>query len=248
MKKLLFVMLMCIVSINLYAQTKVHIVQRGETVVSVAKRYGVSVDDLKKANPNVNNYFYAGMKLTIPAKKEISNQQESNIASHSLLVERKSSNKEMKNSKKDNRSVFSARNGLDGTDFRSAGITFGSDFSDLVGLTYGVQGQFFLFNNFGATLNFGLNYGITDNPDMIIKIGPSYVYPINDWLYIMGTACYTLSLAKQEGESGNISGVSFIPTIGFAIKQFRIGLNGEVHWRNGGSVGPGAFINFSYAF
>ena len=250
MKKLLFVMLMCFISITLYAQTKVHTVQRGETVAIVAKKYGVSDDDLKKANPNINNYFYVGMTLTIPANRStlVQSEEIKTLRPQSSLVN-KNSSKQLKDSKSaENRTKFYANNGLDGRDFRSAGITFGSDFSDLVGLTYGVQGQYFLKNNFGATLNFGLNYGIEKESDMVIKIGPSYVYPINDWLYVMGTTCYTLSFAKGKGGSGNVSGASLIPTIGFAIKQFRIGLNGEVHWRNGGSVGPGAYINVSYAF
>ncbi len=249
MRIILFVM-MFIVSITFSAQTKVHTVQRGETVASVAKKYGISVDELKNANPNVNNHFYIGMSLIIPANKTalvhseeiISSQQKYSIGNNNDAKQIKVSNSN------ENRTKHHANNSLDGSDFRSAGILFGSDFSDLVGLTYGVQGQYFLKNNFGATLNFGLNHGIEKNSDMVIKIGPSYVYPIYDWLYVMATACYTLSLVEGKGGSGNVSGASFIPTIGIAIKQLRIGLNGEARWRNGGTFGPGAFLSISYAF
>ena len=48
----------------------IHIIKRGETIESVANKYGISIDDLIKANPSANDYFYIGMKLTIPDSVE----------------------------------------------------------------------------------------------------------------------------------------------------------------------------------
>ena len=54
-----------------FAQSVVqHVVQRGETIPSIAKKYGISEEELKKANPDINDYFYAGMKLVIPKKEK----------------------------------------------------------------------------------------------------------------------------------------------------------------------------------
>lgn len=67
MKKLFFSLLLVLISINIYAQTTMsHTIQRGETLESVAKKYGITVADLQQANPDTKEYFYAGMKLTIP--------------------------------------------------------------------------------------------------------------------------------------------------------------------------------------
>ena len=45
----------------------VHVVQRGETLYSIARRYGTSVNALVQANGLRNaNYIYAGQRLTIP--------------------------------------------------------------------------------------------------------------------------------------------------------------------------------------
>lgn len=41
-------------------------VQSGDTLYSIARRHGVSVDALKAANNLTSNIIYAGMKLTIP--------------------------------------------------------------------------------------------------------------------------------------------------------------------------------------
>lgn len=48
------------------SEVKSHTVQRGETYESIAQLYGVSVDAIKRANPNNYNLIYAGMKLVIP--------------------------------------------------------------------------------------------------------------------------------------------------------------------------------------
>jgi LysM repeat protein len=49
------------------AQGRVHVVQRGETLYSIAVRYGTSVSALVQANGLRNaNFIYAGQRLTIP--------------------------------------------------------------------------------------------------------------------------------------------------------------------------------------
>lgn len=70
MRKIL-VCIMTIVAMNVAAQSvTIHTVQRGETIESIASKYKVSVEDIKRANPNAGDFFYAGMKLNIPSKKE----------------------------------------------------------------------------------------------------------------------------------------------------------------------------------
>lgn len=49
------------------SQTVTHIVQRGETIESIAEHYKVSVADINKANPDTDGIIYVGMKLNIPA-------------------------------------------------------------------------------------------------------------------------------------------------------------------------------------
>lgn len=54
---------------SVFAQTESqHTVQRGETLESIATKYGVTVDALKQANKDAQQYLYAGMKLVIPQK------------------------------------------------------------------------------------------------------------------------------------------------------------------------------------
>lgn len=47
-----------------------HEVQRGETLSSIAKQYGVTEQMVKEANPQMGDLFYVGLKLNIPVKQE----------------------------------------------------------------------------------------------------------------------------------------------------------------------------------
>ena len=45
-----------------------HAVKKGDTLYSIAKKYGVSVADIVKANNIKNNHIEIGEKLVIPTK------------------------------------------------------------------------------------------------------------------------------------------------------------------------------------
>lgn len=46
-----------------------HKIAKGETLYSIAEKYGVTVAEIKKANPKAGNYFYAGMTIQIPKNR-----------------------------------------------------------------------------------------------------------------------------------------------------------------------------------
>jgi len=67
-KKIFLSVLLCTVCMFTMAQspTVTHVVQRGETIESIAEHYNVSVEDINKVNPNMDGVVYVGMKLNIP--------------------------------------------------------------------------------------------------------------------------------------------------------------------------------------
>ncbi|MDE6785892.1 MAG: LysM peptidoglycan-binding domain-containing protein, partial [Muribaculaceae bacterium] len=51
------------------SKTTTHTIKSGENLGRIAKRYGVTVDDIKKANGMKSDAIRAGAELKIPAKK-----------------------------------------------------------------------------------------------------------------------------------------------------------------------------------
>ena len=68
LKKLFLSAVLCTASMVAMAQSQIitHVVQRGETLESIAKYYNISVADLNNANPNADGIIYVGMKLAVP--------------------------------------------------------------------------------------------------------------------------------------------------------------------------------------
>lgn len=101
MKKIFLSAILSAASILAVAQTQnvTHVVQRGETIESIAEYYHVNVDDINKANPNTDGLIYVGMKLVVPTKTASSIRQEtkeqnetktsSNLRAHDLIINKK---------------------------------------------------------------------------------------------------------------------------------------------------------------
>lgn len=73
MTRLLHLFLITIISLSLHAMPvggddvfTTHRVQAGETLASIAAQYGLTQQQIKDLNPRVNQYFFAGMELTLP--------------------------------------------------------------------------------------------------------------------------------------------------------------------------------------
>ena len=52
-------------------KTMFYAVQQGETLFSISRKFGISVDEITKRNPGVSNGLTVGMELLLPEKKEI---------------------------------------------------------------------------------------------------------------------------------------------------------------------------------
>lgn len=68
-KKVLTAVALCMVCIAMTAQEKTYVVQRGETLQSIARKFGVSEYRIQECNWNVKTY-YAGLRIKLPAIAE----------------------------------------------------------------------------------------------------------------------------------------------------------------------------------
>ena len=56
--------------------TQIHVVEQGQTLYGLAKKYGVTVDELIAANPGTENGIKIGQKLTIPSATSVNPNQQ----------------------------------------------------------------------------------------------------------------------------------------------------------------------------
>ena len=68
MKRFLTFSLLSLMAVGVIWADTQHKVKSGETLQSIATHYGLTVDQLKAANPKASKAIYAGMTLTIPSK------------------------------------------------------------------------------------------------------------------------------------------------------------------------------------
>lgn len=84
MKHLYVIILLCLsTSIHVHGQeVKKHVIQRGETLESIAKDYNLSLTELQNAN-NDMEIFYTGEEINVPIKKPIMEANETELSSNS---------------------------------------------------------------------------------------------------------------------------------------------------------------------
>lgn len=61
-------------------KTMFYAVQQGETLFSISRKFGISVDEITKKNPAVSSGLTVGMELILPEKKEINSTIQSDSA------------------------------------------------------------------------------------------------------------------------------------------------------------------------
>lgn len=146
----LFLLVTCCPS-GFSQEVKVHIMQRGETPESIASKYGLTLDELKKGNPAIDKMYYVGMKLTIPEKKIIFTKNGEVKQPGKLPVEDIPSNGNGKATNKKNYEL----------DFY-AGVSLNNNYGDDIedtknntGFHAGITARYIFATNFFADISFG---------------------------------------------------------------------------------------------
>lgn len=87
-KILVIVFFLLFLSGSVYAQGdyQKHTVLKGETVTSIARKYGVSVSEIYKLNPNTENILYEDEEILIPKSQNSSNLNSSNQTSYGDVI------------------------------------------------------------------------------------------------------------------------------------------------------------------
>ncbi len=184
-KRFFLSVLLCTICVFVMAQsqTATHVVQRGETLESIAEYYKVSVADINKANPNADGIVYVGMKLAVPvgtanATATTSVQQKKT----EKVKPQQSAYKPTANAERNHDNISSNTCPKKQTRIMGGLTYFAQDFNDVkISGHYGftidalnIEGSLFGFN---ATLS-SFNWGLVDkdNTTDLILVGPNVAY------------------------------------------------------------------------
>ncbi len=223
-KKTVFIIIMMIFSIVVKAQTTTvkHIVDRGETLSSIAKRYNTTEEKIIELNPDAVQFIYVGMELTIPvtATLPVSNNdssQKSSVLKTSVPIQ--NSSETLSDSQKTNdydkwNFVTSVSYGFppkpEGEGISGSSFTLGMT----AGANYNITKSFYVgarigynFANTNTLLRMGIgNYQnhIVDNSMIILPVELGYrLYFVKDKVALTPFAGLDVNyLVKCKAETG----------------------------------------------
>lgn len=122
-----------------------HEVQRGETLASIAKQYGVTEQMIKDANPQAGNLFYVGLKLNIPNKTQKIEEKQQIVKgqNNKAFVETLSNQKESKKESSSYRAAYNEALGNTSTEkdeyVEANDYSFNLDFDDPFTIGFGAS-------------------------------------------------------------------------------------------------------------
>ena len=203
------------------AQERTHVVQRGETLRSIAEQYGISVDQIETANPNAKNYIYVGMKLVIPSVMSQSTEslqkstpsdtslpQSSKAESATTRIEEKTTQELVSNKKK--RLSINRRSNVT---FRSFFIPItkgegeGIEVSEILGIPIGVG-----FSTWKGNSIYDVNFYVSYSQRFYLGSGGMYLNPESGLEYDSVSYYDNGSYRKKRGISLRLN-----PLFGYQI-------------------------------
>lgn len=240
----------------LSAQTKTikHIVDRGETLESIAKRYGTTNQKIIELNPDAEQFIYVGMELLIPAtdatEKQATNTQ------NSLNAEANGKNV------LGNNTYFSQKNNENKEVLHRCFIVAQYQLGDFnhakYSSNYGLGILFPSIANWGALhvggdVNFSINAGIVKEWGCLIDFGPSVRYDIAENVFFnmpINVRCVA-TFPKGTTKTRTDWGMLFAPALHvFLTQKFGIYVGPEMNigFQSGSKPSFGLVAGISYEY
>lgn len=233
-----------LLSLMLFASTAMakteHVVQRGETISSIAKKYKVTETALLEENPSAKDFFYTGMVLVIPE----ASMAESAIASSDAQLQNEASSLSQSNVP-----VYT-NPGISGFEPERVESVFeliytANTFEDIKASGYYGIGWTTLpwkvEENIYAGFHFSpvnFNYGLSDFNIDVIKLGPAIGYYFTPRIFISAPLDLTCVVYFGDNNKSKTSwGLSLAPSLYIGSKAgIFIGPNFNVAFTGGSKV------------
>lgn len=255
-KKIFLSVLFCTVCMFTMAQgqTITHIVQRGETLESIAEYYKVNVEDINKANPNADGIVYVGMKLNIPASTNTTTTKDVAASKdYQRTNEIQTTNKNNATAISQSKNNYNAPNrSTDLNDFSFYGLCYRASFEDVGTGFYCLGGTTFSSSGWGVNFYFGANYGLAEKhyESVCFYIGPSYGYNFKSILLLGSLDFVGIYAGQGEGEQTGTNhegetytyigtknkfnwGIALSPQVGIKLNKVTPYLGLDFNWAKG---------------
>ena len=205
-----------------YAEEKTHVVERGETLTTIAKTYGVTEQALVKANPDAASFCYVGMVLTIPevtavqgdarngdvARVSDPDNQETSANDNVMMTPVSKSGNNVAHIVNEEDDEKDAKN------FSSLTLSYMAGYKDFEHGMYGLMVRGFYGKGLGMVLGVNANYGLAPKGSrggMAFEIGPTYGYAFTKFFMVhadlLGNVGWTdIKAAKDMVVTGGIQG------------------------------------------
>lgn len=228
-KKIFLTVVFCTVSVFTMAQsqTVTHVVQRGETIESIAEIYKVSVRDINKANPNADGIVYVGMKLNVPIEKMDTYTDEAPLQDdaeqrNTQTVSYYSTPTKRKGNVSTNTWVRNQTRSMWGLTY------FACDFEDVkasghYGLTLDMLNIGESLFGFNTTLG-SFNYGLVDKEDTtdLILFGPNVSYEIVQNVILSLPVQAMCNVSFEESDTKTTWGWAISPRLYYSFGKVNV--------------------------
>lgn len=228
-----------------YAEEKTHVVERGETLTTIAKTYGVTEQALIKANPDAASFCYVGMVLTIPesANAEARSSESGGGNARPDSDSEKVVVYDTANSDPDAGNTASGQDaGTEVADEKSVENFSGMSFTYEAGYDafkygfYGIKYRLFWDKGLGVTLGWNMNYGLGGGAGegQAFHFGPIYGYPLTKFFMINFEVAGDISVLSVKNVKDMIvgGGVSGSPGVTFKFGNVLLGVDFLFGWNH----------------
>lgn len=238
-RRLMLVLIAASMATGIMSADIIHTVNRGETLSSIAQKYGISEEKIIKANPKAVQFIYVGMELTITTSSAPTTAP---IPSTSVqTITESSENKASKHiSILGSDEVYTPVLSHSDNRFIQYGVNYLANFKDA---DKGYYGFFFEGVNeygWGGFFLINLNYGIVDDWGVLGRLGVTRGARFGDYVYGSIPMCLNYGgmsyVSKMEyfkdelrtyKDLATLWGLSLTPKLVFSYSKvhFNIGLD-----------------------
>lgn len=232
-KRLLMIVILVVIPIWGMAQigTVKHIVDRGETLASIAKMYGTTEAKIIELNPSASQFIFVGMELTIPTSEKVEKLVDGNPEKQVRAVYTTAlpSSQEMNYEVGGTYQSVRNDNVYLPSDFAHCSLSFYAGFENVKYTSfYMFGGEILGDSGWGVDFYIGADYGLVekDYAGSVFFIGPAYGHVFGNLLisssfdfvgFYVGTGESMKERTNAMGETSSYKGIDSKFQWGFAL-------------------------------